>query len=198
MSSKEYSCVKKTKRTFEDSLAELAKKYPINKITVKMLCEKSEMSRNAFYFHYADIYDLISKIEDNLIHEVEDLITDFRKVGFPDNVLETLKRLPELLLERRDITLMLLDSNFSNSFTERLNKLFSDLNYEYFNLYHKNASRDTFDYFYNFISDGYYGMFRRMLKNPESISVEKFISLSYTLVKRLIVLDDPDIMIEKF
>ena len=55
MATKEYSCVKKTKKTIEKSLVELSKEYPLNKITVKMLCEKAELSRNAFYFHYEDI-----------------------------------------------------------------------------------------------------------------------------------------------
>ena len=38
---KRYSCVKKTKKTFENSLTELSKEYPLNKITVKALCEKA-------------------------------------------------------------------------------------------------------------------------------------------------------------
>ena len=193
MSSKEYSCVKKTKRAFEQSLAELAKELPLNKITVKALCEKAELSRNAFYFHYSDIYALVEDIENNLISDVENLIEDFRKIGFPDNVLETIKRLPELLMERKDITLMLLDSNYSTSFTERLNKLFSDFNYEYFIRYNKTTSREIYDYFYTFICDGFYGMLRQMLKNPDSISIEKFTRLAYTLIKRIIILDDTDL-----
>ena len=59
MATKEYSCVKKTKKAFENALTELSKEYPFNKITVKLLCEKAELSRNAFYFHYKDINDLI-------------------------------------------------------------------------------------------------------------------------------------------
>ena len=37
MAAKEYSCVKRTKLAFETSLAQLAKEYPLNKVTVKML-----------------------------------------------------------------------------------------------------------------------------------------------------------------
>lgn len=193
MRKKEYSCVKKTKRAFAQSLAELAKEYPLNKITVKALCEKAELSRNAFYFHYADIYALVEDVENDLIGNVEKLLEDFRKIGFPDNVLETIKRLPELLMAQKDITSMLLDSNYSTSFTARLNKLFSDFNYEYFVQFHKTTPREIYDYFYTFICDGFYGMLRKMLKNPDSISIEKFTSLAYTLIKRILILDDTDL-----
>ena len=60
MATKEYSCVKRTKKAFEMSLVELSKELPINKVTVKLLCEKAQLSRNAFYFHYRDINDLIA------------------------------------------------------------------------------------------------------------------------------------------
>ena len=88
---KRYSCVKKTKKTFEESLASLAREYPLNKITVKALCEKAQLSRNAFYFHYEDIYDLVDEIENDFINEVCGYLDDFREMGFPKNVLATIK-----------------------------------------------------------------------------------------------------------
>ena len=56
MATKEYACVKKTKKAFENSLASLAGEYQLNKITVKMVCEEAQLSRNAFYFHYHPFY----------------------------------------------------------------------------------------------------------------------------------------------
>ena len=55
MEKKTYSCVSRTKHSFETALAELSKTTPLPKITVKALCEQAQLSRNAFYFHYADI-----------------------------------------------------------------------------------------------------------------------------------------------
>ena len=36
MATKEYNCVKRTKKAFEMSLVELSKEFPVNKITVKI------------------------------------------------------------------------------------------------------------------------------------------------------------------
>ena len=43
---------------------------PISRITVKELCEMSEMNRATFYHHYHDTYDLLEQIEKELAEEI--------------------------------------------------------------------------------------------------------------------------------
>lgn len=190
---KEYSSVKKTKKAFEDSLACLAREYPLNKITVKTLCEKAQLSRNAFYFHYRDIYDLVEEIENDFITEVVGYLDDFREMGFPKNVLATIRSMVLLFARRKDVSLMLLDTTFSSTFVKRLGKLFSDFNFEYYRAYHKSDKRDVYDLFYTFISDGFYGMVRDWLLSDDPIPTDHFVALTYIMIKRLLVLGDPDI-----
>ena len=190
---KEYSCVKRTKKAFEMSLAELAKQMPLNKVTVKLLCEKAQLSRNAFYFHYKDINNLIEEIENNLIDEASQLTDDFEKLGFPENILATVSGLIELFDQRRETALMLMDKTYSVSFTDRLGQVFADFNYKYYTMYNKNSSRDLYDAYYAFISNGFYGTLRHWIENPDSISKREITRLTYILVKRLIVPGDPDI-----
>jgi AcrR family transcriptional regulator len=90
---KEYSCVKRTKRAFENSFTELSKQYPYNKITVKMLCDHAELSRNAFYFHYKDINDLLRSIEEDVVNEIVSLLEMIEKVDFPENVYVSVEAL---------------------------------------------------------------------------------------------------------
>lgn len=46
-----------------ESFLELLNKYDISKITVKAICEKSNINRSTFYSHYNDVYDLLTKLE---------------------------------------------------------------------------------------------------------------------------------------
>ncbi|MGN1418342.1 MAG: TetR/AcrR family transcriptional regulator [Acutalibacteraceae bacterium] len=188
---KEYSCVRKTKKAFEKSLVSLAKHQPLNKISVKQICEKSELSRNAFYFHYADINALIQEIEDNMINDITSMFDSFRKIDFPDNVLVIIQKLTDYLIDHRDATLMLIDSSYSVSFTKRINKAFSDFYFDYFRQYHKTDFRGTYDFFYEFVSNGYCGMLVQWLHDPGEISKRHFIRLAYTFVRRLLVVDGP-------
>ncbi len=188
---KEYSCVKRTKRAFENSLAALAKDRPLNKITVKMLCEHAQLSRNAFYFHYSDINGLISDIEDSIVNEAVSNLDSFREIGFPKNIRATIVSLIELIDSRREVCRMLLEN--SESFTERLSKTFCDFNFQYFSEYHGTTDRTSYDFFYMFISSGFYGLLKYWLDNPDKMSKNELIGLTYVLIKRLLVLGDPDI-----
>lgn len=193
MATKEYSCVKKTKRSFENALVELSKEYPLNKITVKMICEKAELSRNAFYFHYEDINDLLRSIEDSLAAEAESLLDSLREIGFPKNVYATVEGLINLFDENRDACSMLFDKSFSESFTQRMSKLFCDFNYQYFVDYHGESKKVRFEFFYTFISSGFYGLLSHWLENPDLMTKNEVIAMVYIFVKRLLILGDPDI-----
>lgn len=50
------------KGLFEQALKELMKKRPLEKITVKMLAEKCGTTRQNFYYHFRDLYDLVNWI----------------------------------------------------------------------------------------------------------------------------------------
>ena len=51
-----------SKRVIKESLFQLMQEKPINKITVKELCERADVNRSTFYAYYTDIYDLDRKI----------------------------------------------------------------------------------------------------------------------------------------
>lgn len=194
MATKEYSCVKKTRKAFEDSLVSLSAEYPLNKITVKMLCEKAQLSRNAFYFHYDDINDLIRSIEDSLALEAESMLDSLKDIGFPKNVYATVEGLINLFDRNKATCRMLFDKSFSESFTHRMSQLFCDFNYQYFVDYHGESKRVRFEFFYIFISSGFYGLLSHWLENPGLMTKNEVIAMAYVLIKRLLVFGDPDII----
>lgn len=191
---KEYSCVKRTKKAFETSLTELAKEYPFNKITVKMLCDHAELSRNAFYFHYKDINDLLRSIEDDVVNEIVSLLEMIEKVDFPENVYVSVESLINIFDERRATVLMLFDKNYSVSFTTKVSKIYSDFNFKYFQRFHAGDKKIRYDFFYMFLSSGFYGILRYWLENPDLMSKEDVTQLTYMLIKRLMVKDNPNII----
>lgn len=192
MATKEYSCVKRTKKAFEMSLVELSQELPINKISVKMICEKAGLSRNAFYFHYSDINDLISDIENSVLKEAESLLESLEQLGFPKNVYATVEGLIDIFDRRKETCMMLFDKT-SSSFVQRLNVLFCDFNYKYFVQFHTTDDRTNYDFFYMFLSSGFYGLLRYWFKNYEKMSKREVTALAYLMVKRLMVPNNPDI-----
>lgn len=58
-----------TKKILKDSLLELMQKKTISKITIKEICDLSEMSRSTFYLHYPDQYALLEDIEKEVLEK---------------------------------------------------------------------------------------------------------------------------------
>ncbi|MDO5539453.1 MAG: TetR-like C-terminal domain-containing protein [Eubacteriales bacterium] len=66
-----------TKRAIKESFLKLLKEMPFDKITVKEIVEDCGINRNTFYYHYADIYDLLREIFEEKAEQVMRLDSGF-------------------------------------------------------------------------------------------------------------------------
>ncbi|HIX58960.1 MAG TPA: TetR/AcrR family transcriptional regulator [Candidatus Blautia gallistercoris] len=62
--------VEKTKRSIINAFLELRAKKPLEKITVKELCEHAWIHKSTFYSHYTDIYDLSEQLETETVNSI--------------------------------------------------------------------------------------------------------------------------------
>lgn len=51
-----------TKNLIRDKFIDMLNELPLDKITVKELAKRCEINRNTFYYHYKDIYEILSEI----------------------------------------------------------------------------------------------------------------------------------------
>lgn len=86
---KEDRRAKYTKTVLKDSLLELLKKKPIEKITVSELAEKADVNRATLYIHYYDAFDLLEKIEDEFYGNIKKSFENFEAERF-EIILETI------------------------------------------------------------------------------------------------------------
>ena len=63
--------IEKTERGIKNAFIELRSRKPLEKITVKELCESARINKSTFYAHYKDIYDLSDAMEEELEHPAE-------------------------------------------------------------------------------------------------------------------------------
>ena len=68
--------VRITKRLLKEKLEELLMLKPINRITVKDLCQEAGINRSTFYQHYSDQYELLGEIESDIIGQTEEFISE--------------------------------------------------------------------------------------------------------------------------
>lgn len=70
---------RKTKKQIEDSLLQLMKEQTFETISIRQLIDLAEVNRSTFYRHYLDKYDLLEKIEDQLLGDLLDYYQDALK-----------------------------------------------------------------------------------------------------------------------
>ena len=80
--------IKKTKNNIHNAFLQLRAKKPLERISVKELCEIAEISKATFYLHYKDIYDLSETLQQNVIKDIlgylsdpEDILSDPMKAN---------------------------------------------------------------------------------------------------------------------
>ena len=62
--------IRKTKAQLRRGLARLMQEKSINEITVKELVDEVDINRSTFYLHYTDIYQMLQKIEEEVMEEI--------------------------------------------------------------------------------------------------------------------------------
>ena len=59
--------VRYTRSVIKESFLSLLREKPVNKITVKEVCEAAEINRATFYSHYSDCFALMESIEQEIL-----------------------------------------------------------------------------------------------------------------------------------
>lgn len=113
-----------TKNALAASLKSLMHSMPINKITVQQICDKCNISRRTFYYHFQDTYELLGWIYE---HEV---IDDLEKYYSTDNWKNGVNLVLQYTLNNKEICLNTYNS-LGREYLERfLYKIFYTALYE--------------------------------------------------------------------
>ena len=82
---------KYTRKVICDSFLEILETTPIQRITVKAICEKADINRSTFYRYYKDPYDLLDQLMEelweSLLQEISETSRKTVKQGLEDMFL---------------------------------------------------------------------------------------------------------------
>ncbi|MCM3398676.1 MULTISPECIES: TetR/AcrR family transcriptional regulator [Oceanobacillus] len=110
---------KYTRMVLKESLLELLNDKPISSITIKELCALADINRSTFYSHYTDQYDLLNKIEDEIIQELDQTLLqyDYKK---EKEMLAMTKYLLDYVVSRSEHLRILFGDHGSKGFQHRV------------------------------------------------------------------------------
>lgn len=160
-----------TKKMIEDSFYELLEKNPVEKISVKSLCDNADINRSTFYLHYQTIEDLVDEIEQTLINKQIELLGKVNKrTDTRPFIIQTLS----MLEKRPKVYLHLLENgHFVQLYTEKMEHYFEN----FVELSHNIKTTYTFEY----IVSGSFAISKKWLESGCKLSKKNLAELIFSL-----------------
>jgi AcrR family transcriptional regulator len=155
--------VRKTKDKLRQALTQLLREKPLQSITVRKLADMVDINRGTFYLYYKDIYDMIEKIENDMLEAFNDIVklrVSRSEGGSPDPVLSDVFT---FLADNADMCMVLIGPNGDLAFVNKLKELVRERCLYYWTEIYNAKSMRYFDYFYSFFITGCIGMFEEWL-----------------------------------
>lgn len=158
--------IRKTRDLLKRTLSELVRDFDLKDITVKDITDKADLNRGTFYLHYKDAYDLMEKMEDDIITEFQDMIDKYKPKStgghMPGNpsletLLPMLDPIADYMLENKDICSSMFQANSNISFMPKFRQLISDNGAEFIKAKFPNYNKEIYEYYITFISFGILG-----------------------------------------
>ncbi len=170
--------VKYTKMMLKNSVIELLGEKPIEKVTVKEICERADVNRGTFYSHYSDQYDLYNSIVDELLNGIFERLGDILKAGH-QSMLKSVTLVYEYIKENSKLAEILLEGRIKYGIDARINEIVESI---YLHDIKKSVeNRIEIDAVYSFIASANLGIIKYWLNSGMKMSVEEMASLSIKL-----------------
>lgn len=150
-----------TKKKLTNSLLELLQTKKIKDITVLELCKIAKINRTTFYKYYKDVDDLVLKIEESLLSDLEKHIVDIKRnylISFTGKIIET-------IASHKEIYTKLLGENGDYTFLNKILSLVYEQSIVEWQKLLRKATKDDLEKIYSFIVDGTVGIVNDWIKN---------------------------------
>lgn len=163
-----------TKLLIRKAFMELLTRKPIQSISIKELCDEAGISRGTFYAHYTDIYDLLEKIESEMLRDFEAALEPLFHANAQDiTPLKITTGIFKCLKENADLCTVTLGTYGDKKFASRLLGIGRDKCMESYMKYFVGASPKQIEYFYAFVSAGCIGLLEKWLGEGMTASAEE-------------------------
>ncbi len=167
--------VRRTKKLLLQGLTKLMSEKKINKITVKELTELVDVNRATFYLYYKDIFDMVEKIETEMILYFSEALEKYVSTGTDsENTLSFINYVFDYIAEYSDLCRILLGPDGDYAFVEKLKKAIR----EYIPEMQEHGDTARGRYFMPFIIAGCVGAIQQWLEdgmNPPAKDMAAFV-----------------------
>lgn len=168
-----------TKQALAAALRELMNEQPFEKINIAQICDRCNMNRKSFYYHFKDKYDLVNWIFDTEIISLikdEKIETDYKKHW------EFIEKMAAYFYENHAFYRKALQIKGQNSFTEHFQEYVRPLLRVRLEYLYADESLDEFTM--DFFADAIVCGMERWLLKKDCLPPEEFVARIKFLIEK--------------
>ncbi len=169
----EYKNAVRSRQLIKNAYVALLNEKDVNKITVTDIIGRAGISRGTFYAHYTDARDLYTRLEQDAIKAILNIIEEAGVFNFYENPLPTLEANLRLLEKNKEYYRLLLTSCVGCSFIQKLSDDFATRFVPMFMERFSNINAETIRSYISFVSSGVRGMIFRWLDGTLNLTAQQ-------------------------
>lgn len=166
---------KYTRMVLKESLFIMLKEKQLYSVTVKEICELADINRSTFYAHYADQFDLLEQIEEELLDDLRDLLGAYQ-VGDKAEVLQITEKIIQYFAAKKEECQILLSQNSHSAFEQKVRQVAQHYIMQYYTAT-SNMDPDTFRYVSAYVVSGSIEVMKVWLNNDMDKPAEEIAKL---------------------
>ncbi|PKU51512.1 TetR family transcriptional regulator [Lysinibacillus fusiformis] len=182
----EYKSAIRSRKMIRHAFVELVLEKDLEKITVKNIVERAEVSRGTFYAHYSDILAVIEEIENELMGKMVEFLNDFKAVEIIQNPMPLFLKMVDFLQQDIEFYRKLIFVQGASCFVVKLKDILIEKIISFQETIHPSQERQEFVLRVHFLVGGLMSMYQDWLAGKFDCSLEELTkSISRMMIQGL-------------
>lgn len=176
--------ISKTTQSLKDALVTLMEEKELRKITVSDITKLANINRGTFYLHYLDIYDMVEKLEDEIINKIKEIIDTGNNLATNYLYLPILVKIIEYFYQDKRFIQTLISPNGDPFFLGRVQDIMVEHSMK---IYHGSLKKYDASYIkviMTFIVSGGIGVFTEWFKGGCETPIHEVIIPCETIISK--------------
>lgn len=169
--------IRRTRKLLRQGLAELMNEKDFKDITVKEITDRVDLNRGTFYLHYRDTYDLLEKVENELIETFESLIENYHPTEENSSAFVIIDQVYDYITENLDICKILFFNDSSTHYENKLLSIISSKGFEINSRLFTGKDLKLAEYTSYFMACGMLGLVKKWLSEDMPIPKDNMVSM---------------------
>ncbi|UHA72469.1 TetR/AcrR family transcriptional regulator [Paenibacillus sp. 481] len=156
----EYRSAIRSRNMIRRALVELMLEKEFQKITIKDIVDRADVSRGTFYAHFSDVHAVIEQIEIEIMEKMIEFLDEFKHTDLIQNVMPFLVKVSHFLGQDIEFYRMLIKIDHACTFLTKVKVVFIKSLLSYERKMDTEQEREAFLLHVNFFASGLVAMYQ--------------------------------------